>query len=97
MRRESRPRRRDDVLTQVAGDTVVLLTADTGEYYTLNEVGGRIWNLADGTRSVVEIAAIVADDYEESADVVEADALELLDELANERLIEDGTGAGPAA
>ena len=97
MRRDSRPRRRDDVLTQVANDTVVLLTPDTGEYYTLNEVGGRIWELADGTRSVADIAATLAGEYEAPADVVETDALELLNDLVAERLLEEGAGAGPAA
>lgn len=91
----SRPRRRDGVLAQAAGDTVVLLTRDTGQYYTLNEVGGRIWELADGTRTVAEIVRTLAEEYEAPADVIESDALEILGELAAERLLQDGTGAGP--
>ena len=54
----SRPQRRDDILMQAAGDTVVLLTPDSGEYFNV-EVGGRIWELADGTRSIEEIAAVL--------------------------------------
>lgn len=92
----SRPRRRDDVLAQAAGDTVVLLTRDTGEYYTLNEVGGRIWELADGTRTVADIARALSEEYEAPAEVIQIDALEILDELASEHLLEDGIGAGSA-
>jgi pyrroloquinoline quinone biosynthesis protein D len=92
----SRPRRRDDVLAQAAGDTVVLLTRDTGQYYTLNEVGGRIWELADGARTVSDIAQVLAEEYEAPAAEIEIDALEILDELATEGLLADGTGAGAA-
>src|SRR4051794_12333666 len=60
---ESRPLRRSDVLAQAAGETIILLTPESGEYYTLNEVGGRIWELADGSRSVAEIAAVLVDEY----------------------------------
>lgn len=90
---ESRPFRRDDVLAQTAGDTVILLTPDTGEYYTLNEVGGRIWELADGTRSVSEIARVLAEEYEAPVEEIRADALEMLDELAAETFIRDGAAA----
>lgn len=89
---ESRPRRRADVLAQEAGDTVVLLTPDSGQYFTLNEVGGRIWELADGTRSVAEIAGVLVEEYDAPLEEIEADALEVLGELATERLVSDGQG-----
>ena len=89
---ESRPRRRDDVLAQGAGETVILLTPDSGEYFTLNEVGGRIWELSDGSRSVAEIAGVLADEYEAPVDEIRTDALEVLGELAEARLVSDGPG-----
>jgi hypothetical protein len=90
---ESHPRRRDDVLAQGAGETVILLTPDSGEYFTLNEVGGRIWELADGSRSVTEIAGVLVEEYDAPLDEIQADALAVLDELAEERLVSDGHGA----
>ncbi len=86
---DSRPRRRGDVLSQEAGDTVVLLTPGSGEYFTLNEVGGRIWELADGTRSVREIAAVLVQEYDASDDEIQADTLAVLGELAAEKLLDD--------
>lgn len=86
----SRPRRREDVLAQAAGDTVILLTPDSGEYFTLNEVGGRIWELADGSRSVAEIAAVLVDEYEAPLEEIQQDVLDVLVELAEERLVSDG-------
>jgi hypothetical protein len=87
---ESRPTRRSDILAQAAGDTVILLTPDSGEYFTLNEVGGRIWELADGSRTVADIAALLVVEYEAPLEEIQADALEVLGELAEEGLIADG-------
>jgi hypothetical protein len=87
---DSRPLRRQDVLAQKAGDTLVLLTPDTGEYYTLNEVGARIWELVDGTVTVAEIAGVLAEEYEAPIEQIQADTLELLAELAAETFIRDG-------
>ena len=87
---DSRPRRRSDVLAQAAGDTVILLTPDSGEYFTLNEVGGRIWELSDGSRSVAEIVAVLAEEYDAPRDEIQADALDVLSQLAQERLVTDG-------
>ena len=84
---DSRPVRRSDVLAQVAGETVVLLTPDSGEYFTLNEVGGRIWELADGTRSVEEIARMLGEEYDAPVEEIQADAVELLEELDAARLL----------
>jgi hypothetical protein len=48
--------RRDRVMMQqVEGDSV-LLDIDSGEYFSLNEVGGRVWELCDGPRSIDSIA-----------------------------------------
>lgn len=86
----SRPQRRSDVLAQAAGDTVILLTPDSGEYFTLNDVGGRIWELADGSRSVAEIAGVLVDEYEAPLEEIQGDVLDVLGELAQERLVSDG-------
>jgi hypothetical protein len=86
----SRPQRRSDVLAQTAGDTVILLTPDSGEYFTLNEVGGRIWELADGSRSVAEIAGVLVEEYTAPLEEIQADVLGVLGELATEGLVSDG-------
>ena len=39
----------------------VIVLPDRGEVKVLNEVGARIWALADGSRSVREIAAAIAE------------------------------------
>jgi hypothetical protein len=89
MRLESRPRRRERVLARPGPDTetVILLDPDTGQYYTLDDVGSRVWELCDGGRSVEEIAAVITSEYEAPAKTIAADVQELLAELAGEKLV----------
>lgn len=83
-----RPARQPRVLKQEAGGTVVLLGLDEGRYYSLDEIGGRIWDLCDGARTVAQIAALLAAEYEAPPETITQDLVELLDDLANEKLVQ---------
>ena len=87
MRPESRPRRHEGVLAQSAGASTILLTPESGEYFSLDEVGSRIWQLADGSRSAREIAELLRVEYDAPLDEIEADTMELLSELDGRRLL----------
>jgi hypothetical protein len=87
---ESRPRRREQILTQQASDTLVLFNLDEGQYYALDEVGGKIWQLCDGSQSVLLMISKISEEYDAPSRVVEDDVLELLRELASERLVAEG-------
>jgi hypothetical protein len=84
---EDRVRQSTEVLTQEVDGAVVLLNPDNGEYYSLDEVGGRIWALCDGTRTVAEIISLLYQEYEVPLDVLQADTLELLQALMDEQLV----------
>ena len=45
---------------QSADAQTMLLDLDGGTYFALNEVGARVWELSDGSRTVAEIAALWA-------------------------------------
>ena len=66
---------------------LLLLNPKNGEYYTLEPVGARVWQLCDGKRTISEIAAIIGQEYEESTDVIQSDVLELAKELMDEELV----------
>ena len=53
----------------------VIVLPDKGEVKVLNEVGARIWALADGSRSVREIAATIASLYDVPPSQAEAGKL----------------------
>ena len=79
--------RKDRVLGKSSGGSLVLLDIDSGEYFSTNDVGGLVWDLADGTRSVSAIAGAVAAEYDVELDVVEADVTELVGELVGASLL----------
>jgi hypothetical protein len=67
----------------------VLLRLDDGSYYTLEDVGARIWDLCDGEHSVEQMAAILCTEFDAPAESVQVDVLEFVSELRDERLLAD--------
>jgi pyrroloquinoline quinone biosynthesis protein D len=84
----SRPRRNERILQQEAAGTVVLLSLDEGQYYCLDEIGGRVWALCDGEHGVDKIAAALAEEYDAPPAIIQQDVLELLADLVKENLVE---------
>lgn len=81
------PRRRADILTQQVQETQVLLNLKDGQYYALDEVGIRIWELCDGQHSLAEISAILAHEYDAPAETIAADVVELVGDLVDAQLL----------
>jgi pyrroloquinoline quinone biosynthesis protein D len=63
------------VLSRLVDGETVLVHPAQGKVRVLNRVGTRLWELADGQRSVEEMAAIVADEYGVDIDRARVDAL----------------------
>jgi len=80
-------KRREGVAAQVVDGEAVLLDIESGEYFSLNPVGSRIWELCDGTRSTAEIVLVICGEFDVAEDVATADADEILDEFQNEKLV----------
>ena len=64
----------------VDGEAVVIL-ADSGNVNVLNPVGTRIWELADGSRSVRQIADAIAAEYEVTPEGALQDVTEFVQKL----------------
>jgi hypothetical protein len=69
-------------------DATVLLDAERGEYYTLNEVASRTWELLVAGEPMIEILRCLADEFEVPAETLEADTVALLKRLRESVLIE---------
>jgi hypothetical protein len=87
----TRLQRKERILQQEAAGTIVLLDVDSGQYYALDEVGGRVWNLCDGSRTVSELVAVLSEEFEAPAETIQRDLVELLTDLANENLVGEDT------
>jgi len=69
-------------------DATVLLDAERGLYYTLNEVAGRTWELLIAGEPLIEILRRLGDEYEVPAETLEADVTATLKQLLDAALIE---------
>jgi coenzyme PQQ biosynthesis protein PqqD len=84
---QSCPRRKDEVIFQKASNDFLLFNMDDGNYYSLNEVGSRIWELCDGTRSVEQIIDTLAQEYDAAKELLAQDVVEFLERFRNGKLI----------
>jgi hypothetical protein len=83
----SRPRRRERVLTQTAAGTLVLLDLDGGQYYSLDEVSARVWELCDGEHGVKGIVEEIGTEYDAPVETIYEDVLAFLEEMLDEKLL----------
>lgn len=68
-------------------DEAVLVLPEKGEVKVLNTVGARIWSLADGSRSVRDIAAALCAEYSISTAQAEADTLDFIQQLVAKGIV----------
>lgn len=77
---QSRPRQNPRVAAREVDGQAVVVVLDERALHRLDEVGSRIWSLCDG-RSIAEIAAVVAAEYEVSEEQALQDAVPFVEEL----------------
>jgi hypothetical protein len=77
----------DVVAREIEGELIIVpLAAGIGdmedELYTLNDTGQAIWGKLDGARTLGQIAAELAEEYDAPADAIQRDVVGLVSELA---------------
>ena len=75
------------IIVQPVPQGVLLLDMDSGEYFSLEETGGRIWTLCDGVRTAEEVAGLLAQEYDVAVAVVREDVVELLADMVGAGLL----------
>lgn len=83
-------RRSDAVMSTGEGDRTVLLDPVGGEYYGLDEVGTRIWELLPDHPTAATLADRLFEEYDAPRERLEADAATLLGQLAVHGLVVRG-------
>lgn len=78
---------REQVSSDLAGEAAIL-NLSNGVYYTLDRIGTRIWNLIQEPRTFAELRDILLQEYHVDTAVLETDLRSLLDELAEQNLVE---------
>jgi hypothetical protein len=82
----------DHVVTRPVLGEMVLLDLSTEQYFALNPVGTRMWELLSAGQSVDAASSILLDEYDVAADVLEADIGWFLS-----RILDLGLAAQPPA
>jgi Coenzyme PQQ synthesis protein D (PqqD) len=74
-------RKRGDWLCAKVGDELVMMSAETGDYVGLSEVGARIWELLETPQKKEVLYSKMQEEYEVSPETCCADIDAFLDEL----------------
>jgi Coenzyme PQQ synthesis protein D (PqqD) len=77
----------EHVIAQRSGSDLVLFHMESGNYYSLNELGATIWDLIDGRRPIVEVSRLVETEYDAPAELILADCRELIASLLENDLL----------
>jgi len=83
----ARPQREPAAAWRVIDGEAVMVLPATGKVHTLNEVGTRFWELVDGQRTLEQIAAALADEFDAPSERVEADCRAFVEELSARGLL----------
>ncbi len=75
------------VVGQVIEGEAVLVWPERGEVKVLNPVGARIWQLADGRRTMGDIVDIICTEYTVQPAQAQADVLEFAAELERKGVV----------
>lgn len=80
-------RRCDDVVAASHGGRTILMSVSAGQYYALDPVGGRVWELLETTPAVDAIARLLAEEYDAPLTTIRDDVAELLAGMQRDRLV----------
>ena len=75
------------VVSRVVGEEAVLVQPELAKVKVLNEVGARIWSLADGTRTIEQITTLLCEEYQVDAIQAQSDVLEFIGELVKRGML----------
>jgi hypothetical protein len=84
---ENYPRPAQDVVGKILDHEAVLVLTSKAQIKVVNEVGARIWRLADGSRSVAQIAEQICLEYDVHPEEALHDTLEFIDDLVERDIL----------
>ncbi|NLI24085.1 MAG: lasso peptide biosynthesis PqqD family chaperone [Bacteroidales bacterium] len=80
-------RRNPDLLFSDMDGETVMMSIQNGEYYGLDEVGSRIWQLLENPESAETLTDKLIEEYEVTRETCLSDVMEFLNMLAEKQLI----------
>lgn len=81
------PQKNTELIWRALDDGTVIIDPDKGDMKVLNQVGARAWELADGTRSINQIASLISQDFKVTTADALADLTEYFSDLEKKGLL----------
>lgn len=75
-------------ISRALDDEFIILHLSKGSYYGMGDVAGRIWELIQQPAEVRHVLAVLLEEYDVAPEVCQRDLLALLQELADQGLID---------
>lgn len=76
-----------DAYYSIIEKQAIVVASDKKTVCTLNSVGTRIWDLADGSRKIKEIINLIYQEFEADSETVMKDTLEFIGDLIAKHLV----------
>ena len=75
------------VVAREVGNETVILDLVSGNYFGLDPIGARMWQLIEAGKSLAAVRDAMADEYNVSLEVLERDVLALARDLVEKKLV----------
>lgn len=76
-----------DILTSPVQDGMAMMDVQSGNYYGLDDIGIKVWDMLDGTRPLSSVCQELTSKYDVSPQDCWSDVSSLIAELAQNKLV----------
>lgn len=80
-------RKQNQLFSEIDGE-VVMLSVENSEYYGMDSVGSRIWQLLENSVSFKKLIELLLDEFEVTEEQCKEDTLKFLEQLMEKQLLE---------
>lgn len=80
-------KRNPEMITNEVDGELVMMSIENGEYYGLDEIGSRIWELIETPLSLKELVTKLIEEFEVTEEECMADTLDFISELNERNLV----------
>ena len=75
-----------ETISRIIGQEAVIILPIRGELKVVNDVGARIWELADGTRTIADLIGIICEEYEVIREQADMDILDFIQQMVDKKI-----------
>lgn len=89
-------KRNDAIVFTDLDDTIVMMDVDEGQYYELDPIAARIWNIIENGQAVESICKTLAEEFDVDPNTCQQETLEFLQAASEQSIVQVQLGDGAA-